>query len=485
MDFEKEPWEMTPNEQPAEPAAEETAEAPAEVPETEPKKEKAKTPVWAIVVIAVLAIALIATAAFAFFRLRPEETPEVMAVEPHHINAHGLPSWSLHYNMDEEGTPTDYYYLNELGETVSVTEEDMAAMGDTVVATCGEATMDNRLLQFFYSDAYGNFYSQYYNYLSSVMDLSAPLDSQLEMLVSGTDTWQKYFLDAAVQKFTLSSALKKEAAENGFQPSLEQEQELASLKDIHTPAMANGYENEDQLVQAFYGPWANGRSYLQYVELSAMASFYLEELENQIALDDAAIEAFYDANATDYVNYGVEKNDQPATVDVRHILIQPEASEDGTFSEEAWAAAETEAQRILDEWTAGEATEDSFAQLATTYTTDPGSAQTGGLYEDVVPGQMVTEFNDWCFDPARQTGDTGIVKTSYGYHIMFYSAAGEELYWMSIAKADLRSEKILQLQDEILAKYSTEVDYPSVVILDSMPATTPADASAQTVVPQE
>ena len=36
---------------------------------------------------------------------------------------------------------------------------------------------------------------------------------------------------------------------------------------------------------------------------------------------------------------------------------------------------------------------------------------------------MVTEFNDWCFDPARKTGDTGIVynEGSYtGYHVMYF-----------------------------------------------------------------
>ena len=36
---------------------------------------------------------------------------------------------------------------------------------------------------------------------------------------------------------------------------------------------------------------------------------------------------------------------------------------------------------------------------------------------------MVAEFNDWCFDPARKTGDTGIVynEGSYtGYHVMYF-----------------------------------------------------------------
>ena len=41
---------------------------------------------------------------------------------------------------------------------------------------------------------------------------------------------------------------------------------------------------------------------------------------------------------------------------------------------------------------------------------------------------MVTNFNDWCFDASRKTGDTDIVETNFGYHIMYF--VGEDLpYW--------------------------------------------------------
>ncbi|MBQ0012195.1 MAG: peptidylprolyl isomerase, partial [Clostridiales bacterium] len=34
-------------------------------------------------------------------------------------------------------------------------------------------------------------------------------------------------------------------------------------------------------------------------------------------------------------------------------------------------------------------------------------------------GQMVQEFEDWCFAD-HKVGDTGIVKTIYGYHVMYF-----------------------------------------------------------------
>ena len=49
-----------------------------------------------------------------------------------------------------------------------------------------------------------------------------------------------------------------------------------------------------------------------------------------------------------------------------------------------------------------------------------GSASTGGLYADVAPGDMVDEFNDWCFDASRKPGDTGIVQTEFGFHVMYF-----------------------------------------------------------------
>ena len=115
------------------------------------------------------------------------------------------------------------------------------------------------------------------------------------------------------------------------------------------------------------------------------------------------------------------------TIDVRHILIQPATGElssgDEGYEEEQAALkaeAKTQAEQILADWQAGEATENSFAALAIEKSTDTGSKYVGGLYTQVYQGQMVTTFNDWCFDSSRKTGDTGLVETDYGYHVMYF-----------------------------------------------------------------
>lgn len=123
------------------------------------------------------------------------------------------------------------------------------------------------------------------------------------------------------------------------------------------------------------------------------------------------------------------------TVNVRHILIQPASGElsegdEGYEEEQAQLndAAKQTAEDLLAQWKAGEATEASFAQLANEHSSDGGSNTNGGLYEQVAPGDMVAEFNDWCFSTGRKPGDTGIVETSYGYHVMYF--VGTDLpYW--------------------------------------------------------
>lgn len=146
-----------------------------------------------------------------------------------------------------------------------------------------------------------------------------------------------------------------------------------------------------------------------------------------------------------YVVYFINSNDNTfALKNVRHILVSFEGGttdENGntTYSDEEKAAAKDKAEELLKQWQAGDATEDSFAALATENSTDTGSVENGGLYEDIYPGQMVTAFNDWCFDDSRKPGDTGIVETNYGYHVMYFVGDADQNYRDYLIENELRS----------------------------------------------
>lgn len=111
----------------------------------------------------------------------------------------------------------------------------------------------------------------------------------------------------------------------------------------------------------------------------------------------------------------------PIIIDVRSILIpfknDPQSQIYATTEE--ISAAKKKADEIYRTWLSGEKTEIRFSELAKTYSADPDSAENGGLYEDIAVGDWVGPFENWCFDPAKKQGDTGIVKTQGGYHIMY------------------------------------------------------------------
>ena len=142
------------------------------------------------------------------------------------------------------------------------------------------------------------------------------------------------------------------------------------------------------------------------------------------------------------VMYQARNDNHYATVNVRHILIKAEADEEGNYTDEAKEAAKTRAEEILAEFEAGEKTEESFAALAEEYSEDEGSNTNGGLYENIYQGQMVQEFNDFCFGD-HKPGDTGIVygeSGSYaGYHVIYYVGEGQ-LYSDYLAESELRSD---------------------------------------------
>ena len=109
-------------------------------------------------------------------------------------------------------------------------------------------------------------------------------------------------------------------------------------------------------------------------------------------------------------------------------------------------------------------TEDRFAELAGANTEDTGSKDNGGLYEDVYPGQMVQTFNDWCFDAARKTGDTGLVETEYGFHVMYFVKHTDTYYWKTLAEEKYVETRLQTLLDEIYEKAPMDVKYQDIVL---------------------
>lgn len=150
--------------------------------------------------------------------------------------------------------------------------------------------------------------------------------------------------------------------------------------------------------------------------------------------------------------------DESATIDVRHVLLY---DDDYGSREKAVKAAE----KLLADFNAGDKSADAFGLIALEYSQDPGSCYTGGLYESVGQGQMVESFDEWCFDEARQTGDTGIVESDYGVHIMYFVGDGGEM-WTVEAENTLLTASLEDATKDWETKYPITYDEK---VIDSIP----------------
>ena len=121
------------------------------------------------------------------------------------------------------------------------------------------------------------------------------------------------------------------------------------------------------------------------------------------------------------------------------------------------AKAKAEADKLLADWKAGKATEESFAALVHDNTDDAGSKETGGLYENFARGEMVANFENWAYDAARVVGDTGVVETDYGYHIMYFVGDGLPA-WKVSAETDYVNEKYSEQYTAFAEKYVVTIN---------------------------
>lgn len=351
--------------------------------------------------------------------------------------------------------------------TYTAEDEAVIAARDKVVATAGEHELTLAQLQVYYWMEVRNFLSQYGAYAAYFgLDLTQSLDTQLCTAAEETRTWQQYFLESALNSWANYRAMAAEADLNGYE--ITEEQRLAmetAADDLEEGALANGFESASDLIHSSLGAAAELEDYLYFMELYYKANGYYNQLANQFQPTEEELDAYYDEHADGYAAGGITKDLK--SVDVRHILLYPEGA-DGTnifteeFPDEAWAAGEEAAKALLEQFLAGEQTEEAFAALAGEHSQDPGSNQNGGLYEGVTEGEMVQAFNDWCFDEARQVGDTGIVKTEYGYHVMYF--CGSAPLWQQYVESDFITEKAGALADEIAAKCPLTVRFGDILL---------------------
>lgn len=204
----------------------------------------------------------------------------------------------------------------------------------------------------------------------------------------------------------------------------------------------------------------------------------------------------YVASGNDYqvVLFLGRKLETAPTVDMRHILIRPETSDEDSTNESGvkvpsqaeMDAAKAELQTILDQWKAGEATEESFAALAEEHSEDGRGSDgklsaEGGLYDHVSEGDMIPSIDEWLFTAGRKPGDVEMLAYNeengryYGWHLVYFVQENEP-YWKKAARDAKRSTD----QSEWLTALTDAVE---VVNADGMQYVGSANTAVPTATP--
>ena len=458
--------EQTETEAPAEEETTETTEQPApeEATEEAPVEtpEAPKTATWKIVAaVAAVVVLIAALAALVIGGVKGGKTPAEIA-ETTAAAETAATETQVPATVSADGNPDDVTCKG----TYTVTDEEAAAAKDAVVATMGDEKLSNGQLQVYYWSVVNSILSSNYGYslmYQGLLDYSQPLDTQLCSEDSSL-TWQQFFLSEALNYWQMYQSLALEAKNAGMEMPAEDREYLDGLEaSLEATAASYGLSGIEELLLKNVGPGAGLEEFAGFQELYYQGKpYYTAETEKLVPTQED-LDAYFTENESYFTSNGVTRDG--TYVNVRHILVMPEGGTTGddgttTYSDEEWAACEKKAQEILDEWLAGDATEDSFAALAEEKSEDPGSNTNGGLYENVYEGQMVEPFETWCFDESRAAGDYGLVKTKYGYHIMYFVSSTP--IWETYAKSGWVSEKTNEFIKKLADDHPMEVDYSAI-----------------------
>lgn len=149
-----------------------------------------------------------------------------------------------------------------------------------------------------------------------------------------------------------------------------------------------------------------------------------------------------------YLNKSIYFDEKP-TKNFRQILLETENYADAD-------AAKKTALNIISEWEKGEATEYSFKKFVKEYSTDSSSIENDGLYLYVREGELQIDFfDDWLFDENRKVGDTGLIKSDAGYHILYF--CGDAVpSWQASLIPEMQNDLYAELKAPLKDKYNVK-----------------------------
>ncbi len=358
-----------------------------------------------------------------------------------------------------------------------------------IVSRSGDRSLTNEELQVWYAMAVAS--RRQADTLSAAPDFTQPLDTQPCPLDDSVNSWEQYFLKQALNTWHSVCALEIHSREH-----------MLPTEEAYQPNMVNHrtYVTDMPASKVLYGynlryqPNSMHQSYLDtlpetldtlagelgYGSLTQMAEAMGVSAE---AVTEAVRQLNYSYMYFTTLSYETDVTEEELTaaatgtsgrcVDIRQILLVPGEEGDGmvtvaqdgtvTCADLYWEECASDAEQLLKHWSKKtKHDEAAFADLAYKNSEDPGSARDGGAFRRIRQGQLAPELDAWCFDAARQPGDTEILRSPYGYHILYFSGARETA--LVQAEDTLKAAKLLELTAQSRSKHPASVNYSAITL---------------------
>src|SRR5205809_752648 len=190
------------------------------------------------------------------------------------------------------------------------------------------------------------------------------------------------------------------------------------LRDLEGSIRSSDGPGEEELRGEQAGVAGHGHA-------SVIQNKIYEKVTAGVQVNDKDVTDYYAKNTSQYI--------QPASRDVRHILVKKKALADQIYQQLTHGA--------------------NFAALAKKYSTDPSSKDSGGKLT-ISKGRQVPEFDKVAF--ALKTHEIGKpVKTSYGWHVIqaLTPVKPRSVTKLSEVKTAIRQQLLGQKKQEEMRKW--------------------------------
>lgn len=373
-----------------------------------------------------------------------------------------------------------YAYYNEAVKAgLTLTDDEKAQINETIENYRDEAATNNYSLNAYLRETFGGGFNEKAFRKQLEMETLAQnyyedKTSELKTTISDADIKAEYdanrknydYADVRYYAFTFTTLTANEGETN---EALKERQKAANAKvEAEAKAIYDKLTDEASLQAAITAYKNEGKEKPTDDDYTKLLKITTYNSLSTSTCEEAADWAFDTARKAGdknmivgekavYIIYSVKPIYTMNSVDIRHCLVEFEAEDANNVTDAEKEAAQKKAKALLDEWLAGEKTEESFAAMAKENTADTASKETGGLYDNIrTTDNYVEAFEEWSFDDARKAGDYGMVETEYGYHIMYFvSDNTDDVDWKNSIRESKGATALEDYETALLAEDGT------------------------------